>query len=156
MLQNTMDLFCMADGSAMKNRMAIYHWLDVELLTATHFCHHTPSCGHQHSHCRLLLMPIINHFPQVVSTPASACPLPLLLLVGWCIDVCCHLPLLSSHVIVQPSMLLMPALLLPIVNRCPSAVSTSATACLCCSCCWLIGALLSTTRFCHCMPSSDH
>ncbi len=54
---------------------------------------------------------IINHFPPVVSTPVSAHPLLLPLLVGYCVVAQCHHRLLLSwHAAVQQSMLLLPAI----------------------------------------------
>jgi hypothetical protein len=82
-------------------------WLVVQLLSTARFCHCTPLCNHQCSHCQALLTPIVDHLPQVVSTPATACPLLHPLLVGCCIVVCCRCLLSSLHTVMGPSTLLL-------------------------------------------------
>jgi hypothetical protein len=84
------------------------------------------------------LPPILNRCLQAVLSPATACPLLLLLLAGCCVVVRRRHPLLSLHTVMRPSML-----------SYPQVVSSPATAHLCCSCCWLVVALLSATCFCH-------
>ncbi len=59
-------------------------------------------CDNQHSCCQPLLMPIVDHFPQVFSTPAATRPLLLPPLVGCCIVVYYHHPLLKLCAIMQP------------------------------------------------------
>ncbi len=131
------------------------HWLFVALLSATHFHHCTQSCNRRHSRCWLLLMPIIDHFLQVVLTPAAArlcCSHCCLVVAMFSVAAThfCHCMLSCNH---QRSY--RRPLSPPIANRCPQAVLSPVTACLCCSHHWLFVALLPVTRFCHCMPSCN-
>jgi hypothetical protein len=57
----------------------------------------------------LLLMTIVDHFPQVVLTSANTRPLLLLLLVGCCIVVHCPHPFLSLHAVMRLPTLSFPA-----------------------------------------------
>jgi hypothetical protein len=60
------------------------HWLVVALLSAAaaHFFLLMPSCNRQCSCCQPLLPPIVDHCPQTVLSPATACHLLLPSLVG--------------------------------------------------------------------------
>jgi hypothetical protein len=131
-----------------------HHWLVVALLSAACFCHCRLSCNCQHSCCWLLLMPIVDHFAQVVLTLAAAnlcCSHHWLVVALLSADCFCHCMLICDH------QRFCCRLLLPsTINRCPQGVLPPATACLCCSYQWLVVALFSTACFCHCTLLCDH
>ncbi len=128
-------------------------WFVVEWLSAACFYHQTLWCNCQHFCCWLLLLPIVNHFSQVVWTPAAACSLLLLSLVGCCIVICWCCPLLSSHPVVRPSSLLLLALVA--ANHQPMSSGSLVTShCPPLLLLLLVGCCIFVRR--HCMPLCGH